>query len=288
MTITKPRKPKECENKPGRYDSRNQLNDLTGKEWLLLTKSVWETEPSALDRSAYCHPAPFLINDITKLISMFTKRGMTVLDPFVGCGSSLLAANSISRNSIGIDININYYQMYRDRIATIDITTDTTYIVGDSYYEIDGIGFVDYIVTSPPYHNILRNSTKGIRNVNGKAFRMGARTGIQYYSDLPNDLGNFQHYDDFLGAFQSIMRKAFAHLHPGKYATIIISDFTVNKIETNVQSDIVNIMSMIGFQFVGTTILFQPVKPLYPFGYPYAYKINHQHQNLISFRKSQD
>jgi hypothetical protein len=31
--------------------------------------------------------------------------------------------------------------------------------------------------------------------------------------------------------------------------------------------------------------LLQPVKPLYPFGYPYAYKINHHHQNMISFRR---
>ena len=43
-------------------------------------------------------------------------------------------------------------------------------------------------------------------------------------------------------------------------------------------------MSEIGYEFVGTTVLLQPVKPLYPFGYPYAYKINH-HQNIISFRK---
>jgi hypothetical protein len=34
-----------------------------------------------------------------------------------------------------------------------------------------------------------------------------------------------------------------------------------------------------------TTVLLQPVKPLFPFGYPYAYKINHHHQNIMSFRK---
>jgi len=44
-------------------------------------------------------------------------------------------------------------------------------------------------------------------------------------------------------------------------------------------------MEKIGFEFSGTTALLQDNKPLYPFGYPYAYKINHQHQNIITFRK---
>ena len=39
------------------------------------------------------------------------------------------------------------------------------------------------------------------------------------------------------------------------------------------------------FEFVGTTILLQDNKPLYPFGYPYSYKINHMHQNIITFRR---
>lgn len=65
-----------------------------------------------------------------------------------------------------------------------------------------------------------------------------------------------------------------------------MSDFTVNKKERGVQGDIVNMMLDIGFEFCGTTVLLQPVKPLYPFGYPYAYKINHHHQNIMTFRKN--
>jgi len=45
-------------------------------------------------------------------------------------------------------------------------------------------------------------------------------------------------------------------------------------------------MEGIGYEFVGTTVLLQDNKPLYPFGYPFAYKINHHHQNIINFRKS--
>jgi len=75
----------------GRYDKRNKVNDLTGKEWLKLTKSFWVSEKCKDDKFAFQHPAPFLIKDIEKLISVFTKKDMNVLDPFMGAGTTLVA-----------------------------------------------------------------------------------------------------------------------------------------------------------------------------------------------------
>ncbi len=61
---------------------------------------------------------------------------------------------------------------------------------------------------------------------------------------------------------------------------------TLNKDkEKNVQGDIVSLMTELDYQFVGTIALLQENKPLYPFGYPFAYVINHHHQNIINFRK---
>lgn len=284
----RPRKPKELENKPGRYDERNTLNDLDGRSWLLLTKSFWISESSTSDKAAYKHPAPFMIKDIEKLISLFTKKGMTVLDPFVGSGTTLIAANKLQRKGIGIDLNEDYYKLYLQRIMDKGGQNECQFIVGDSLNVLDDIESVDYIVTSPPYHNILRNNTKGTRNNNGKSYRMAARDGVEYYSEFDNDLGNFDKYEDFIKALKAIMAKAYKILKNKKYCTIIISDFTVDKKEVCVQADILRFMQEIGFVFVGTTILIQTVKPLYPFGYPYAYKINHHHQNIITFRKDED
>lgn len=286
-TKKRPRKPKDQENQPGKYDGRNLLNDLDGRSWLLLTKSFWVSENSSLDKAAYAHPAPFMIKDIEKLISLFTKKGMIVLDPFVGSGTTIIAANNIERICYGIDLNEEYERLFLERIVSLDIDKRSKYIVGDSNVVIDDLEQVDYIVTSPPYHNILHNKSKGTRNNNGKNYRMSARDGIVYYSEKENDLGNFEKYEDFLFSFKSIMSKAYDKLRNKKYASIIISDFTVNKKEVCVQADIVRLMQEIGFHFVGTTILVQKVKPLYPFGYPYVYKINHHHQNIINFRKEE-
>ncbi len=281
----RPRKPKELENKPGKYDQRNSLNDLDGRSWLLATRSFWMSETSKEDKAAYAHPAPFMVKDIERLISMFTKRGMTVLDPFVGSGTTMLAATNLGRRSIGIDLNPEYKEIFLRRVEGLNLVSGTEYKVGDSLSELDHVGEVDYVVTSPPYHNILRNDSKGTRNKNGKAYRMSARDGVEFYSESINDLGNFDKYTDFLCALKAIMMKVYRCLKCKRYATIVISDFTINKKEVCVQADIVRMMQEIGFEFSGTTVLLQNVKPLYPFGYPYAYKINHHHQNIITFRK---
>ena len=76
----------------GTIDKRNTLNDLTGKEWLPETKSYFyqkglgaDHEDAQIERQ---HPAPYSFQDIEKLISFFTKKGMFVLDPFGGVGST--------------------------------------------------------------------------------------------------------------------------------------------------------------------------------------------------------
>ena len=271
----------------GKYDARNQLNDLTGKEWLKLTGSFWFSEKCADDKDAYNHPAPFLIKDIEKLISLFTKRKMKVLDPFCGSGTTLLASSKLDRHGIGVDLNAQYKSLAIKRLSKNGCceSVDFEYYLGDSNEVIQNINSIDYVITSPPYHNILKNKGAGLRKKNTKGYRNGSRIGVEYYSTLPNDLGNKDTYDGFLDSFNSIMSKCHAVLNNKKYCSVIISDFTINKKEVCIQGDIVRLMQEIGFEFVGTILLLQNNKPLYPFGYPFSYKINHHHQNVINFRK---
>ena len=276
--------------KEEKYDARNQLNDLTGKEWLKCTKSFYLSEKCADDKDAFGHPAPFLIKDIEKMVSFFTKKDMLVLDPFMGSGTTAIASFNLGRRSIGIDLSEEYHNLALSRFDKKGMKENINYnyIVGDSLIVLDDIPEIDYIITSPPYHNILKNDSKGLRKDSSeKGYRSGSRQGVEYYSDLKNDLGNQESYDVFLNLFQKIMKKAYKKLKNKKYCTIVISDFTVDKKEICVQADIVRIMEEIGFSFVGTIILLQDNKPLYPFGYPYAFKINHMHQNIINFRKEE-
>jgi DNA modification methylase len=321
-------------NQKGIYDERNTLNDLTGKEWLQLSKSVWTSERCVDDKVAFNHPAPFLIRDIEKLISLFTKKGDIVLDPFLGSGTTLVSAARQKRNGIGIELNQTYvkdlvfprldqhsseryakqhnlFSMNNDEliIGGRKISEDTlsernqfysslqnsengfliktqddcalSVLIGDSGKRIQDIPAIDYCVTSPPYHNILKNQGKGVRHDGSQT-----RQGIEYYSDDPNDLGNFDEYDQYLESFSKIMGQVYDKLQAGRYCTIIVSDFTVNKREMNVHGNIIDFMiNQLKYKFVGNTILVQDSKTLYPFGYPYQYRINHVHQYLLSFLK---
>ena len=79
----------------GMVDPRNPLNDLTGKAWLPETKSYFFQKGLGADHPdaqiEKQHPAPYSFQDIEKLVLFFTKRGMTVLDPFGGVGSTAKA-----------------------------------------------------------------------------------------------------------------------------------------------------------------------------------------------------
>jgi len=269
----------------GKIDKRNKLNNLTGKEWLKLTKSFWLSEKCGEDKYSYQHPAPFLIKDIEKLVSFFTKKEMTVLDPFCGLGTTMVACSNLGRKGIGIDLSKEYCNLALKRLDDLKKINGQKIICGDALEEIDKITEIDYCVTSPPYHNILKNNGQGLRTrKDGK--RNGCRVGVEYYSDDKRDLGNQKTFEKFMDLFSKIMSKVYIKLNQKKYCSIIISDFTVNKKEVSVQGEIIRAMELIGFNFAGTTVLLQNNKPLYPFGYPFAFKINHQHQNIINFTKS--
>jgi len=277
---------KKPQTKP-KYDKRNTLNDLTGRDWLLLTKSVWISEKCADDKFAFQHPAPFLINDIKKLVRFFTKKNMVVLDPFCGSGTTLVASAQENRKGVGIDLSRKYCQMSRKRLQDLKLKKYQQVVCGDSLKKISQIkGKIDYCVTSPPYHNILRHNGGGLREAKDKDVRNGARLGVEYYSNDKRDLGNQTQYKDFLKLLKSVMAEVYKKLRDKKYCSIIISDFTVNKKETNASGDVIRLMEDIGFGFEGMVVLVQDNKPLYPFGYPFAYKMNHHHQYILNFRKS--
>jgi DNA modification methylase len=63
------------------------------------------------------HPAPFPLELAERLIRMFSFAGDTVLDPFMGTGTTNLAASKWGRNSVGFEIDPHYFKMAHDRIT---------------------------------------------------------------------------------------------------------------------------------------------------------------------------
>jgi site-specific DNA-methyltransferase (adenine-specific) len=62
------------------------------------------------------HPAPFPLNLAYRLVRMFSFVGDTVIDPFCGSGTTMVAALKAGRNSIGIEIDAEYCKMAEERL----------------------------------------------------------------------------------------------------------------------------------------------------------------------------
>lgn len=72
------------------------INCMTAKEWMKSQIGVWQFTYEGRDiRNKELHPATFPISLARKIIELFTHKGELVLDPFVGSGTSLVAAQDL-------------------------------------------------------------------------------------------------------------------------------------------------------------------------------------------------
>jgi modification methylase len=104
--------------KGGKYRSTPQiqkaLSMLTKKEMQSWCRSFWTDVRGESTRKG--HPAPFPTSLASRLIRMFSFAGDTVLDPFAGTGSTVLAAIEAGRSSIGNELEPLYLDIARQRI----------------------------------------------------------------------------------------------------------------------------------------------------------------------------
>ena len=88
---------------------------ISRDEFLDATVSVWNIAPASARRIG--HPAPFPVELPRRLIELYTFRGDLVLDPFIGAGSTAVAAVESGRHYAGYDIEERYLEIARERIA---------------------------------------------------------------------------------------------------------------------------------------------------------------------------
>ena len=276
-------------------DSRNKLNDLTGKEWLVETKSFFYqkglgvNDPNtAIEKQ---HPAPFSYQDIMHLILFFTKKGMTVLDPFGGVGSTAKACELTGRICTSIELSEKWHNLAIQRLET-EVGTGTsnhhTFICGNSCMELFKFktNSFDFVVTSPPYWGILHKIDQKV-----KKNRVEENLDTVYSEDEA-DLGNIKDYHNFLDELvQSILLPSARVLKMDKYMAVIVSDFRHKSQYISFHSDLVQRLQdrvlLTGGKLVlqGTKILIQNHKSLMPYGYPFVYVENIHHQYVLIFRK---
>lgn len=269
---------------------KNTLNELTAKEWLSESVSVWTQRglgaghaEAVIERQ---HPAPFSYQDVSRLIRMLTKPGMRVLDPFNGVGSTLKACALEGREGIGFELYPHFAELTRLRLETelpADLTPlSQTIYEGDarilaSKLEPDSI---DLIVTSPPYWGILNK--KADHKVQTERVDRGLATN---YGDDTRDLGNVESYDGFIDELATTLELCGQALKPKGYMALIVGDFRHKSRYYMFHADIVKALESRGYTLQAMNVLYQRHKRVFPYGYPYAYVPNVHHQNIPILRK---
>ena len=104
------------QRKPGGYrkptEAQRELSRLSKEEFAAWFQQFW-TISGASTRE---HPAPFPLELAYRLVRMFSFQGDTVLDPFCGTGTTMMAALKADRNSVGVEIDREYCRMAAIRL----------------------------------------------------------------------------------------------------------------------------------------------------------------------------
>lgn len=270
---------------------RNKLNDLTAKEWLPETVSVWRQKglgsnhPDAQIEKQ--HPAPFSFTDVSRLIRFFTKSGQTVLDPFVGIGSTLKAAALEGRRGIGIELSSTFADLSQERLgkelsASLLPLPEQVVIQGDAREVLPTLesDSVDFVVTSPPYWQILHKQDHKVEQE-----RKAKGLATRYSDDDPRDLGNIEKYEVFLEELVGILAECGRVLRPKQYLAAIVGDFRDGGRYKMMHADLAAKMEAdTPFVVKGLTILYQSHKRVFPYGYPAAFVPNLHHQYIVILR----
>jgi len=261
-----------------------KMNNLTGKEWLQNSFSIWRELRKSKEEAQLKHPAMFPQALAEKLIDIYTKDpGELILDPFMGSGSTILAAMNRNRNVIGIELSEKYVDLASSRVASYqgNLLNQSTFeprIIKDDAHNLTnyvGDETVDLVITSPPYWDILNMK----RTVDNKE--------IRNYSDDFIDLGNHGRYDDFLDSLKRIFTGVYKSLKPNKRCVSVVMDIRKKDKFYPLHIDQTRIMQEVGFELEEFVIWdrqheYNNMKTL---GYPWVFRFNKVHEFICVYWK---
>jgi DNA modification methylase len=207
------------------------INCLTAKEWVKSQVAIWEFNYEKRDvRDKNVHPATFPIELAAQVIKLFTHKGELVLDPFVGSGTTLVAAQDLGRNAVGFDLKKEYIELSQSRLKQKRLVDSKTQQV--AIWD-DAINIPEYLaeetitlaLTSPPYANML-NRPRLNKSMRGDLRKNEHFLQIQQYSNDPRDLGTMEP-EAYANAIGRIYRGILPLMRPRAHSVINVADLWV-------------------------------------------------------------
>ena len=270
------------------------LNDLDSREFIKHKRS-WivvdaKGEPEWKDLKKL-HPATFPRALARYLMECYTKEGMTVLDPMMGSGTTVVEAGRFGRQAIGNDLYLSNVQIaeqvvdlmrtrgeippadeWRPQLHRGDALNLATHLPDDS---------VDYCMFSPPYANFLHRSSGGVETRHKERKREGLATT---YGLHPQDIGNVDPIvcEDYL---VRLARELWRVVRPGKVMSIIIQNEMRKRLNPIAWKLAIAIGQWTLWEMLPEQLWCQSEKPLTIHGWPSRLIINNHHHYILNFEK---
>ncbi|MBR9689509.1 MAG: site-specific DNA-methyltransferase [Candidatus Altiarchaeota archaeon] len=190
---------------------------------------IWDDILLDKDDNKIEHPCKFPIELTRRIIERFSKKGDLVLDPFAGSGTSLMAAKSLSRKYLGIELSENYVKVANARLGTNKVIRGSVF-EASKYVNIET---VDLIVTSPPYWDILTKI-------------------INYEPQGDDHIGKIQEYHEFLDNLKRAFAELMKLMKKGGKCVVVFTNMRAKGKKYSSCNDFSKTMTRIGFKEVTT------------------------------------
>ena len=147
-----------------------------------------------------------------QLFMRYTKKGDWILDPFMGSGTSLIEAQRMQRNAVGIDLQQKIIDEAKQRIFAeqnfdskiFTFCGDSSEISMQNILETAGIKKFQFVIFHPPYWDIIK------------------------FSENEKDLSNCENLEDFLNNFGKVIDNTTKFLGKNRYCACVIGDKYAN------------------------------------------------------------
>ncbi len=289
------KKPKSSAVKEDK-EKKHSFNGLTPSEWTKQSRSIWTAREVSSPREWYHleHGATFSVGLVERAIKIYTKKGDLVLDPFLGVGTTLLAAKNNDRRGIGFELYPRFADIAKKVLSQKTLTEEINQKIfqGDcrellKFVEADS---VQLMFTSPPYANFIQKSVEDRKKTHKKStLVIDNKSVVKQYGQDSKDFGNLP-YEAFLDATKELMKKLFVVTKPGGYNVWVVKDVrdTKNgKPLIDFHSDIGHIGQETGFLYHDLIIWDQnDQRRLVLLGYPSVFYVNINHTFLVVLRKN--
>lgn len=233
----------------------NHLNCLSAKEWIKCQLGVWQFAYEGRDiRDKNIHPATFPISLSKRVICLFTHEGELVLDPFVGSGTTLVAARDLNRNAIGFDLQDAYIDLCAERLGSASLFGCTQQIaIKDDARNIPlylSPETVSLIWTSPPYANLLNRKRLNKSRRKRKNEQFGK---VEQYSQDPRDLGTMP-LEEYTMAMGDIFEALLPLLKSRGHCVINVPDMWWEGKRITIHVSLIEELRRRGYEFRNTII----------------------------------